>query len=55
MLQVKISVERANALLAANYSTYYHEPTNTTTIRTLSYALPIHLQEHITLIHPTIQ
>ncbi|TFK88148.1 family S53 protease [Polyporus arcularius HHB13444] len=55
MLQIRLPLERANTLLDANFTTYIHEPTNTTTIRTLSYALPAHLHEHITLIYPTTQ
>ncbi|RDX54178.1 subtilisin-like protein [Lentinus brumalis] len=55
MLHFKVPLERANALLDANFTTYIHEPTNTTTIRTLSYALPVHLHGHITLVYPTTQ
>ncbi len=55
MLHIRLSLERANALLDANFMTYIHEPTNTTTIRTLSYALPVHLHGHITLVYPTAQ
>ncbi|RPD61265.1 subtilisin-like protein [Lentinus tigrinus ALCF2SS1-6] len=55
MLQFNIRLEQANRILDADFTTYIHEPTNTTTIRTLSYALPEYLHEHITLIHPTTQ
>ncbi|KAI0690231.1 peptidase S8/S53 domain-containing protein [Cerioporus squamosus] len=55
MLQIRLSLQRANEILEANFTAYTHEPTNTTTIWTLSYALPVHLHEHITLIHPTTQ
>ena len=55
MIAIRVPVERANALLGANFTTYIHEDTNTTVIRTLSYSLPAHLHEHIDFVYPTNQ
>ena len=55
MVTIKVPVEKANALLNANYTAYTHEATNKTLIRTLAYSLPSDLQEHVAFIYPTTQ
>ena len=55
LLHIQIPVGQANALLNANFSTYVHEKTNTTTVGTLSYSLPSDVSEHIEFVYPTTQ
>ncbi|KAJ7189161.1 family S53 protease [Mycena filopes] len=45
---------RPNALLAADFSTFQNDATNTTVVRTLSYSVPAALKSSIEWIHPTI-
>ncbi|CCL99221.1 uncharacterized protein FIBRA_01236 [Fibroporia radiculosa] len=53
-LSLDIPVNKANELLAANYSVYVNAQTGLQTIRTLSYSIPEDLQEHLALVHPTV-
>ncbi|KAH9941646.1 family S53 protease [Epithele typhae] len=53
VLRFTIPVSQANTLLDAQFKSYVHTETNTTTIRTLSYALPAALQEHVAYVYPT--
>lgn len=55
MLAFTIPVQQANELLNANFTSYIHESTNTAMIRTLSYALPAALEEHVSYVYPTTQ
>ncbi|TFK88152.1 subtilisin-like protein [Polyporus arcularius HHB13444] len=55
MVTIKVPAEKANALLNANFTTYTHEASNTTMVRTLAYSLPSDLQEHVAFIYPTTQ
>ncbi|KAI0356301.1 family S53 protease [Trametes cingulata] len=53
-LQFSTSVETAAQLLNAEFSQFVHQKTGTTSIRTLSYSIPVDLKNHIELVHPTI-
>ena len=55
LLEFTVSVDKANDLLNANFTPYVHESTNTTMMRTLSYALPSGVQDHVSYIYPTTQ
>ena len=55
MITFQIPAEKANALLNANYTTYIHEKTNTTMVRTLSYSLPASVSPHVSFVYPTTQ
>ena len=55
MLEFTIPIEQANSLLNANFTSYVHESTNTTMIRTLSYSLPATLEGHVLYVYPTTQ
>ncbi|KAL1941498.1 hypothetical protein VTO73DRAFT_6937 [Trametes versicolor] len=55
MLTVRMSLEKANSVLNANYSAFVHTATNTTMWRTLSYSVPAHLDEHLSFVYPTTQ
>ena len=49
----KVSVTQANALLDAEYQLYRHIETNETIIRTIGYALPASLHDHVQTVAPT--
>ncbi|KAI0062174.1 family S53 protease [Artomyces pyxidatus] len=53
-LKLSLTVEQANELLDANFSTFTHKNTGRQTIRTLSYSVPAELTTHITFVHPTV-
>ncbi|RPD75551.1 subtilisin-like protein [Lentinus tigrinus ALCF2SS1-7] len=55
MLHLRVPTAHANALFGANFTMYMHEDTKTTMLRTLSYAVPGHLHEHINYVYPTTQ
>ena len=55
MLTVQVPMDKANTLLGANYTTYVHEASNTTMVRTLAYALPAAVQDHVAFVYPTTQ
>ncbi|KAH8993853.1 subtilisin-like protein [Lactarius hatsudake] len=48
-----VPVSRANELLSASYQLYQHIGTNDTVLRTLSYALPAALVDHVQNVAPT--
>ncbi|KAJ7902530.1 subtilisin-like protein [Mycena olivaceomarginata] len=54
LLQITVSVSKANALLGAQFSTFTHSATGKSSIRTLSYSLPASLQSHVRFVHPTV-
>ncbi|KAJ7320866.1 subtilisin-like protein [Mycena albidolilacea] len=54
LLQITVSVNKANALLGAQFSAFTHSATGKSSIRTLSYSLPASLQSHIRFVHPTV-
>ncbi|PIL25326.1 hypothetical protein GSI_13215 [Ganoderma sinense ZZ0214-1] len=54
-LTVRVPAACANAILAANFTAYMHDATNTTMIRTLSYSLPAYLYDHVSFVYPTTQ
>jgi len=49
----EVPLAQANALLGASYQLYRHIETNEIILRTIGYALPIALHEHIETIAPT--
>ena len=48
-----VPLTKANALLGAEYQFYHQAETNETVIRTISYALPAALHEHVQTVAPT--
>ncbi|RDX50913.1 subtilisin-like protein [Lentinus brumalis] len=52
-LTIHVPVEKANTLLAANFTTFIHEKTNTAMVRTLAYSLPANLADHVSFVYPT--
>ena len=48
-----VSIDKANTLLGASYRLYRQVETNATIIRTVGYALPAVLQEHVLTVAPT--
>ena len=48
-------MDKANTLLNANFTTYLHEASNTTMVRTLAYSLPSDLTDHVSFVYPTTQ
>ena len=55
MVEIQIPASQANTLLNANFTTYVHEATNTTHVRTLAYSLPDDVSNHVAFIYPTTQ
>ena len=53
-LAISIPVSQANEMFGAEFSTFVHQETNKTSIRTLAYSIPAELQGHLNLVHPTI-
>ena len=53
-LAFSILVSQANDLFRANYTIFEHEATGSKITRTLSYSIPVELQGHLELIHPSI-
>lgn len=53
-LTFNITVEQANTLLDADFTTFTNEATGKDTIRTLSYSVPASLKEQISFVHPTV-
>ncbi|KAJ6454753.1 family S53 protease [Mycena vitilis] len=53
-ISVNITVARANALLAADFSTFQNQQTNGTVVRTLAYSIPSGLKSSIQWVHPII-
>jgi tripeptidyl-peptidase I len=49
----KVPLAQANALLGASYQLYRHVETNEIILRTINYALPSTLHEHIETVAPT--
>ncbi|KAJ7863569.1 hypothetical protein B0H13DRAFT_2282079 [Mycena leptocephala] len=52
-IAVNMTVSQANALLAANFSTFQNDGTNQTVVRTLSYSIPSALETSVDWVHPT--
>ena len=49
----RVPVSQANELLGASYQLYRHAEANETILRTMSYSLPIALQDHVGTVAPT--
>ncbi|KAJ7466252.1 family S53 protease-like protein [Mycena galericulata] len=54
LLQISLSVQQADALLAAQFSAFTHVASGTTRVRTLAYSVPAALAQHIQFVHPTV-
>ncbi|KAM5534011.1 hypothetical protein V8D89_012331 [Ganoderma adspersum] len=55
MVTIQVPATKANTLLNANFTTYVHEASNTTMVRTLAYSLPDAVHDHIAFVYPTTQ
>lgn len=53
VLEVKVPVSKANAMLGAQYHSFVHLSSGQTTTRTLSYSLPEDVKEFISTVDPT--
>ncbi|KAI0058592.1 family S53 protease [Artomyces pyxidatus] len=53
-LGLRLSVAQANEVFDANFSSFTHQASGEESVRTLSYSIPEHLQDHLILVHPTI-
>ncbi|KAI0336682.1 subtilisin-like protein [Cubamyces sp. BRFM 1775] len=49
----EIPVHQANSFFSANFSVFVHGRTKTQVVRTMAYSLPVSLQGHVDLVHPT--
>ena len=52
MVTIQVPAEKANALLNANFTSYLHEASNTTMVRTLAYSLPDDIHDHVAFVYP---
>lgn len=50
----KTTVSHANVLFDADFSTFVHDGSGRSAIRTLAYSIPASLKDHLHLVHPTI-
>ena len=48
------TVSHANELFDAEFSTFVHDRSGKSVIRTLAYSIPASLKNHLDLVHPTI-
>lgn len=55
MVTIQLSAAKANSLLNANFTTYVHEASNTTMVRTLAYSIPDAVHDHVAFVYPTTQ
>ncbi|KAI0312873.1 Pro-kumamolisin, activation domain-containing protein [Amylostereum chailletii] len=53
-LGFETTVEHANDLFDASFSTFTHQGTGAQAVRTLSYSIPASLKGHLDLVHPTV-
>ncbi|KZW01464.1 family S53 protease [Exidia glandulosa HHB12029] len=53
ILQIQMPVSRADSLLNAQYSLFTHAGNGLSALRTLSYSLPVDLDDHVLLMEPT--
>ncbi|KAI0264974.1 family S53 protease [Gloeopeniophorella convolvens] len=53
-LGFQTTVSHANELFDADFTTFVHDGTGESAIRTLSYSIPAALKGHLELVHPTI-
>ncbi len=53
--RIQVPVVAANALLNAEYTEFMHKPSNSTTVRTLSYTLPEDVEDYVRFFYPTSQ
>ena len=51
-ISAKVPLEKANAMLDADFKQYSHTDSNTSIIRTLSYSIPANLKGHLEFVHP---
>jgi tripeptidyl-peptidase-1 len=52
-LEFSVPISKANTLIAANFQVFQHTETGAEFVRTLSYSVPVALQNHIDVVHPT--
>lgn len=52
---VAMPVDKANELLDAEFSVFTHTESGSKITRTLSYAIPAALKDHLSLVHPTVK
>lgn len=50
---IEATIAEIEDLLDAEYAYFQNEETQTTVLRTLSFALPVQLHDHVNMIHPT--
>ncbi|KAI0676460.1 subtilisin-like protein [Trametes maxima] len=55
LLRIAVPMEKANALLNANFSPFVHDASNTTLWRTESYSVPADVAQHLAFVYPTTQ
>ncbi|KAI0642668.1 subtilisin-like protein [Trametes meyenii] len=55
LLQIAVPMDKANALLNANFSAFVHDASNTTLWRTESYSVPADVAQHLAFVYPTTQ
>ena len=53
ILKIDVTVEQANSLFATTFDTFKHTSTDTETVRTLKYSIPVSLKDHLSFVHPT--
>ena len=54
LLKFSATVAQANQLLDTQFSTFTHEESGVTSVRTLAYSIPADLVGHVEMVHPTI-
>lgn len=52
-IQINVDVEKANAMLDANFSAFEHATSGSTLVRTLTYSVPSNISNDIIAINPT--
>ncbi|KAI0046415.1 family S53 protease [Auriscalpium vulgare] len=53
-LSIDVPVAKANELFGAQFTTFTHAASGSTSVRTLEYSIPANLQGHLDFVHPTI-
>ncbi|KAA1475871.1 family S53 protease [Dentipellis sp. KUC8613] len=54
MLTVNFTVAQASKAFATEFSTFTHQASGKTSVRTLEYSIPATLQGHLDFVHPTV-
>ncbi|THH09096.1 hypothetical protein EW145_g2249 [Phellinidium pouzarii] len=53
-LAFSVPVSKANEMFDADFSIFTHKETGNESVRTLAYSIPVELQGHLELVHPTV-